>query len=334
MLARIRDNWTYKILAITCAIVLRCYIIAQQNPRLPRIVTNTLAVHSLPGGLVVVDKPTTVTVTLSGSSEDLNRLNDASVSASVDLRNARAGLNTGLPVDVSINPPSIRSGITISDYKPKTVSLQIDQKRKRWLPVSVILQGTPSPGYITHRPALITKSAMISGPASLIDTVARLVIKPDISGSTNSIDDEFQIIPLDAAGRDAANIQISPDTARVQITVLQEGRSKDVFISPDIKGTPASGYTIGEVSILPSFVTVSGPPGQLAALGRILTEPIDISNAKSDIVRHVRCIVPKGAKIDVQDPVTVTVKIAPLNTGSPALPAHPAQPGGNTLQRL
>lgn len=326
MLARIRENWKYKILAIICAIALRYYVNAQQNPQKSRPVTMTLAIHNLPSGLVIVDKPINVSVTLTGSNEDLGRINDSNVSALVDLRNTHAGLNSGLPVDVSINPPGLRNGITISEVKPRVVALQIDQKRKRRLPITVMIQGAPAPGFIVKRPVLITKSAIMNGPSSLVSAVSKLVIKPDVTSASNSIDDEFQIIPQDVNGQDVPNIQVTPDTAQVQINILQEGRSRDVFISPSITGSPAPGYVIGEVTSDPRTVTVSGTPGLLNDLGRILTEPVDITNATTDIVKQVKCLSPNGTKLNTTD-VTITVKIIPANNVQPpAAPALQAQP--------
>ena len=321
MLARLRENLSFKLLALIAAIMLHAYVSSQQNPSQTKTVTIPIAVKNLPPGLLMAGKPGMLMVNLTGASEDLAKIADMNVAASVDLRHARIGPNAALPLDVELTPASIKTTVAV-DYRPKTLSIELDEKRRRKLPISVEVSGTSAPGFVTRRPSLLVPSlATATGPADEVDSIVRLVVKPDVTGATDTVDDDFQIMPVDAQGNDIANVQLTPDTAHVQIGVVETGRTKEVFVTPKFSGVPAAGFVVSGVVVKPETITLSGNIDQLAAAMSVSTEPVDISGASTSITKQVRCVPPAGVISTPAQMATVTVQIVPA---APAIP--PAQP--------
>jgi YbbR domain-containing protein len=170
---------------------------------------------------------------------------------------------------------------------------------------------------------LVPSAATATGPANEVDSIARLVVKPDVTGATDTVDDDYQILPVDAQGNEVPDVQVSPQTAHVQIGVVEAGRTKEVFITPKITGAPAPGFVIGNVVVKPATTILSGSVDQLSNVSNVSTEPIDIQGANSDLTRQVRCIVPPGTTATAAAPVSVTIQIISATTPAQPVPAAP-----------
>jgi len=326
MLARLRENLSFKLLALVAAIMLHMYVASQQNPSQTKTVTVPIAVKDLPPGLIP-GKPGPVMVNLTGTSDELAKVADMNVVATVDLKHAHIGQNTGLPVDVELTPSSLNSSIGHSDFKPRSLVINIEERRRRKLPVTVEVSGASAPGFVTKRPSLLVPStATATGPANDVDSIARLVVKPDITGATDTVDDDYQIVPVDSQGNDVANVQIIPETAHVQIGVVETGRTKEVFITPKITGTPAAGFEVGTVTVKPETVMLSGSLDQLTGVANVLTEPIDITGASAVVTKQVTCLPPAGITLSPGQTATVTIQIVSAAPVSPPAPTQPAIP--------
>lgn len=95
-------------------------------------------------------------------------------------------------------------------------------------------------------------------------------------------------------GKEGENIiRISPDDIRkpsgvtvthlspYEITVkLDRIVRKTIRLKPVLRGTPAAGYRLGNVSVSPPRITLEGPMGSVGALTSLQTMPIDIAGMK------------------------------------------------------
>ena len=104
------------------------------------------------------------------------------------------------------------------------------------------------------------------------------------------------ILDLSRAAVGENIIRVSPDDikrpARVAVTrispfevvVRLEPLIRDTFkLKPNLRGSPAHGYTLSGVSVKPRRVTVEGPADVLETLESVETMPIDIEGARASI---------------------------------------------------
>jgi YbbR domain-containing protein len=109
-------------------------------------------------------------------------------------------------------------------------------------------------------------------------------------------------------------LQIEPGTATV--TLERVGRAK-ATVHPTIEGTPAPGYSIGEVTVEPATVTVEGPESRLTGSIAVITERVMLEGRTATVVQDVRVGL-TDARMRILEPrtVRVTVVIEPDRSGA------------------
>jgi YbbR domain-containing protein len=324
MFSRLRDNLAYKLLALLCAIALRWYVTNQQNPRQTRTLVVTLMAQGIPDGYVLVDKNVPISVNVDGPLDALNRLPDDGVSATVDLTHAHRGRNAGLPVHAVVTAPGVRDLVSVSEIRPQTVSLMVEELHRRRLSLSVSPSGSPAAGYTLGRPATIPPDATVVGAADVVDQVARIVVRPHISGATGPVEEDDPTVAVDVHGNDVPDVVLMPDTAHVRVAIVESAREREAFVTPAITGALAPGLQVQSVAVTPPTVTLGGSADALAAVKTVDTDPVDLGNASADIVRSVSCVPPAGTTLLRDRTVTVTVHVGPILPAQNPLAAQPA----------
>ena len=320
MLLALRHNFGYKLLALFFAVVLHFYVAGLINTRPPHILSLPLSVRNLPPGLILdTTNLPFVTLTLDGSSEEINRLTDTTVTAWIDLSHARAGETLPLPVHVAGLPPSVSV-----ENEPPPVALQLEPRRRRQMPVSADGIGIVPVGYSFSPPVTTPREAVITGTHAAVSLVVRLVAQADPDQSSGAVDEDFTIAALDAAGSPVGNVTVTPPTAHVRLDLVRAVSRKTLIVSANVVGTLAAPYRFGNIEVSPATVTAEGRPDLLVTIGTLTTRPIDVSGATKDIVQSVAPIVPNGIVLSPPGPITVTIHvIAPPAATALTSPAAP-----------
>jgi YbbR domain-containing protein len=323
MLTRLRENFTYKMFALICAIGLHFIAASEQNPQQTRqLMVRPIARGVSANALVDSSSVPAITVTVTGPPDDVNRLTKDDITAAIDLTGSVMGATQPLPIKVEIAAPS-REQIDIVEYTPRTISVTLKPRKKRRLPIAVDYPRTLPAGYTYQVPSLIPRQATISGAEDSVDLVAQLMVQVDSDTGTGPIDDDFTIRALDAHGNVVSDVAVIPLTAHVQIGIVKVPAMKALLVSPRIVGAPPFAFTVATVDVVPPTVTVAGEPEVLARTGTIATEPINIDGLTADQTRQAACIPPTGLNSPTPQKVTVRIHITPRNTGAPP-PAAPA----------
>jgi YbbR domain-containing protein len=119
---------------------------------------------------------------------------------------------------------------------------------------------------------------------------------------------------------------INPPSIRLQ---FEERASKVVAIKPTFDGLPARGYTLGEVSVTPSHVTVRGPKSVVDAMSEVQTRPINIDGLTTGGEERV-ALEPTEPHVTVVERQTIDVQfriveeLGMLALGPLRVEVHPA----------
>ncbi len=90
--------------------------------------------------------------------------------------------------------------------------------------------------------------------------------------------------------------------------------TRQVPIQPRVVGTFADGYQVGQISVDPATVTISGPKKHVDAVEAAITDPIDISGVMSKVSFSRHPYVSDALiQVATPDPVRITVM---MNKGS------------------
>lgn len=162
---------------------------------------------------------------------------------------------------------------------------------------------------------------LLSGPQ---DEVGR------VSASDVSVQVDLRGSPIGAVtvnlGPD--NVRLPPGlrVERVRPNTLQLTLDRQITIrlpvEPEIVGEPAAGATVGEPTVTPAEVAVTGPESQLATLEAVQTAPVSLDGHAIAFEEMVPIVLPDILAIREIEPPRVRVSI-PLRV------TNPTDDGGN-----
>lgn len=329
MLAALRENWKYKLLALVCALALHSYVIGQSAAGQPRMLVRPLTLYNIPPTLLLDEKSLPqISITLDGPAEDVARVSDTAVTAFVDLSHAHAGQDGPFPVRVTL-PPGFGSTVS-ADLQPSAVTLAMQQRGRRRMLISAAEPGMAPAGYTFHSPLVTPRRATVEGEAAAVNSVRQVIVRVD-DDAVGTVDDSFPIAALNSAGSPVEGLTITPPSAHVHIDMVRVPVSRSLLVSPIVTGAPAFPARVTDIQVSPTALSVTGRADRLARVGTLGTAPVDVSGAAADIVRQVACQPPPGVSVVGAGIVTVTVHIAapavaaPAPLPAPILPA-PAEP--------
>jgi len=316
----VRHNFGYKLLCLFFAVVLHFYVAGLTSAHPLHSLILPLTVRNLPPNLILDDKSLpSVTVTLDGPPDNISRLTDTTVTAWVDLSHARVGQTPPLTVHLSPLPTDVAV-----ESNPHPVTLLLQLRRRRQLPISADDIGIAPASYAFTTPVITPREAVITGTREAVNSVVRLVAQADPDQTAGAIDDDFTIVALDAAGSPVGDVTVTPPTAHVRMEMARALSRKTLIVSANVKGMLPAPYRFGNIEVAPATVVAEGRPEQLAPIGTLTTQPIDVSGATADVVRRVEPLIPPGVTLTPRGLVTVTVHvIAPPAAPVPPVPSVP-----------
>ncbi|MEW5828289.1 MAG: CdaR family protein [Chloroflexota bacterium] len=230
----------------------------------------------------------------------------SSVRAVIDLSGLGAG-DHSVPIQVQIGAQPVR----LIAVTPAEISLTLEPLVTVSQPISLVINGEPAIGYQAGTPELTPTEVVISGPASLAQNVQTVRISINMNNTREDID---QTAPLQVLGRNnraISGLTITPETAKVTIPVSQQGGYRDVAVKVVVEGQVASGYRLNSISVFPPVVTLFSSDPQLVSAqpGFVETAPLDLNDAKNDLVTRLDLTLPDGISVVGEQSVLVEVAI-------------------------
>jgi len=132
-------------------------------------------------------------------------------------------------------------------------------------------------------------------------------VQVDLTGLREG-DTVVQLTPSDVQLPPGATVtRITP--ARLQLTVAPAATGA-AHVVPQVRGMPASGFTIRRVQVEPSAVSIKGPRSTIDARGEISTLPVDVSGSRRTVTQSVGLMLPASTYLTRERTVQVTVEIA------------------------
>jgi YbbR domain-containing protein len=304
---------TRGLLALLLSFALFGVVQGERNPPETGSFEAPLDIVNRPPGLVEVGNPsaTVVQVRISAPRENWSSMRSAAVRAYIDLRNAFLGEHE-YPVIVDLPDTRVRVLETI----PSRVTLHLDERLDRSVPVRLLRSGTVAFGYVLGEPVIEPRTVDVVGAMSIVNQIDSATVELRLDGVTSEIDGRYTVGLADASGEgvslEARGLSVTPAAVRVRIPVTQEVSHKIVGVQPDLAGSLQSGYVVQGVTVDPSSVTIAGAPRAVSAVTFASTERIDLTGLSSTVTRQVTLAVPEGVSILQQEVARVTVNVSPL----------------------
>jgi YbbR domain-containing protein len=258
-------------------------------------------------GLQVVGDLTHVTqVTLRAPQSVWDEMSTESIKIEVDLSNYGEGTHT-----YELDPRSDFSPLSIDNINPAQISFTLETIITKEIPIVVTVMGDPAIEYVAREATYEPATALVHGPASIVDQVVELRSEVEILGARQDVEEEIPLIAYDQEGQVVKGVEIEPETVQITVPIEQSDRYRLVSVIPAIEGSPAYGYRFRSVEAFPALVQVtSSDPEAISDLpGFVVTEPIDISGATDTVERRVFLDLPFGFTIIGNQTILVKVTI-------------------------
>jgi YbbR domain-containing protein len=303
-------NWPLKLAAIVVASLLYAGLVLSQNAQ---VWTGSVPIVPLKlptSAFLVRNPPAVTTIRYFAPAEVAQRLTSANFSATVDLSAAAPQPNNPF-VAVKVDVRSADPRVTILDYDPPSILVQLDPLVSKTVPVTVEHGDVPT-GLEIRDPVLSATQATVSGPESVVRLVtaaqARVIIQP----SGIDVDQTVDLVAVDVRGEVQGPVDVEPSSVHVRIAIGSGLQRKSLPVNPIVTGTLATGFEIGSVTVSPPVALVEGDADALAALVRVDTDPISVSGAATDLTRTVPLDLPDGVESISGGSVTVTITLQPV----------------------
>ena len=314
----LRHNLGYKLLALALSTLLWGYVRLSLAPQ-PRFLVARVEMRDVPNALVPKLDHDRAIVTVTGPREQLEAVTDQDISAWVDLKSITAGRAVRLPVNCSIDRDP---DLLACSPNPAYVTVRVEDRITRLLPVKVFISGTPPLGYVYAEPAATPPAVAVTGLRRDVGRVAQLVAS--VAASGRDVKQTATVLPLDSHGDTIPNLDIHPGEVAVSAPLHIEPSSKQLLVNPTIMGRPAPGFRVVEIVSQPATVVVRGDVFSLSRLTRVDTRPVDIQGLSANESARIALQRIPGVQIE-PDSVTVTVAIQPL----PRFSAPEGNPGSS-----
>ena len=211
----------------------------------------------------------TVSLHLSGTRDDLNKLDNKNTSVKIDLSTITEP-GEKIPLNYKPSYPSEvgSNAFEVLEKTPAELYVSVDYRRTLELPVYVKWTGTRSENYLydTENYVLDYPAITITGPAAVADQIHHAEVEVDLTGRVESISESFRYTLCDEQGNavDAKQIVTNVEEIRLNAQIQQ---IRDVELVADVIYGGGATAKNTRIEIKPSTIRVSGGEAVLEELG-------------------------------------------------------------------
>ena len=337
--AKLFQNMTLKMASLAGAIIIWLIIMNINDPVVTRIiydvpvnVVNTSYIESIGLSYKISDGYDTIAVTVRGNRSLVESLTASRFNVTADLTQIISLETDPVMVPLTVDSPRISSeNLTAS---PRNINIDIEEMVSKEFVINATASGTtPANGFEVGEMTVKPETVTIRGPGTLIDKIERVNAIVDVTGIRTDKDIQPDIRITDKNGEQITDTQMSylsmnvteeEMTVHVTVYAVRSG----VSLKVETSGEPASGYTVGNIAVTPSTLSVVGSRAVLDRLeqeGNVITITsdsglVDVTDKVSDVSVKIdiRRVLPEGLSLASQISTTavVSVQILPANSRS------------------
>ena len=294
---RVREYLTREIAlrflaSLALAVILWALVTLRQDPETNRAFAEVpVQSLSLDDSLVILNEIQPVRVELSGPRSDVNPIDNDALIANIDFSSVNEPGIYQLPVTLVVP-----DGVWRSEVTPPTATVEVERSESKPFRLAPVVADLDENSLRTVTVYPDDEQVTVTGPTSLLDSIAQVVLPVEVSGGTQTFQDVYIPEAHDSDGNIVAGVTIDPGT--VEATVRVSARGKSVAVLATITGSPAPGFEVADRTINPQFVIVDGDEVVLDTLVALTTEAIDVSGADTSFNQTVRIAdLPEGVQI-------------------------------------
>lgn len=229
----------------------------------------------------ILDNSDEITVSIRANRSVLDNFSASNILATADLTE----IDENNQVPIRLNTTRI-SGSKIESIRSEAtnISLKVEDIRRVQKRIEVMIKNEPAEGYILSKANPEQNALKISGPESIVNTVAKAMVTFDLDQATDDVSMLLPIELYDEEGKRIVDSRLTASISEVQCvaTILA---AKEVPITFTVNTSAAEGYGwTGKVVGDPAAVAIAARPNILKNIHSIeIPNAVDLSNAKEDV---------------------------------------------------
>ncbi len=299
MKKKLTHNLGLKILALLFAVCLWLISININDPVSPNSYTVTVSLQNLKtmtsaGKYVeVLDDTDTIRVTVRASRSVFTNFSEKNIVATADLNKITDDDYVPIEISTTKTTDKIESIKADKEY----VHVSVENSKKVQVPVEVNVSNEPADGYILGGTSTVQNAVIISGPESVISTIAKAGVDINVDGAKSDVNISLPIHLYDSDGNEVDDAKLSKSVNEVSTTavILQK---KEVPIEYETTGEPLDGYMLtGEIDSTPASVVIAGKASVIKNVSKItVPDAINATGFDKDIevIVELKQYLPEG----------------------------------------
>ncbi|MBQ9544266.1 MAG: hypothetical protein IJV00_03980 [Clostridia bacterium] len=309
----------YLIFAVVSAVILWFYVAGvdtemseKKFTSIPVTLRGEDAMLENHGFAVLYGKNITADITVTGKRALMTQLRQADVSAYVDLGSIDTAGEHKLTVMADLP-----DGMSAVCY-PQSITVYADQSTARAIPVEVqIVRMTKNDDLELSEPLLSYPVVNVTGPAHLLDSIAKAVVSLDLGTVTTSFETMGSIVLEDSRGDPIESDYIRSDVKEITVAYSVFKRKTVPLSVGFVHGfLDKSGV---KLEIKPESVTLRGDPDKIDALEELVVLQVDetaLADSGTSTTFSVDSIsLPEGIALESAfGAQSVEISVKPTNT--------------------
>lgn len=273
---RLKGNIGLFAVSLAISLTLWAFVAWDGNSDGTKSLSSNVEYSNLQRGYSIYDNTRKVEIRLLGKINALSKVEQSDISARVDLQGLQPG-KYSLPININV-PPFVK----VRSWQPSTADVEIYRHVERTVSISYRVEGSLPEGMVISSTDILPSEAVISGPES--DVLAVQVIEVAIPGSKIKAD-EIMPLPVTVAGTtgSADRITITPKQVGVRVSLENEILKESIPVEVSIVGTPAEGYELESVKVIPQTVAIKGKSTAVKKMVSLVLPPVDISGLDQNL---------------------------------------------------
>ncbi len=296
------------ILSLIIAICIWGYVIGETNPtdsrtfrNIPIRLVNEEALQN--DGLAILEtSDTQMSITITGTRADIQRISAKDIVATVNLGDAAKGVNE-LRVDIRV-PDTVE----LEDKSLNKITVVVEESRSKKADIEVDYQGTFEEDEEPITVNMSRETVVVSGPASQVEKVAyvRAVVGAGkVTEKETTV--KCRLTAVNRSGAEVKNVKLSAGSVNV---TSELARKKTVSLEVPILDN--SGDLYERHVEVPETISIKGRSSDIEEIDSISTQPVDVSGMTEDAKVELVPILPDGVQISSSSAeLTAVVTVAP-----------------------
>ena len=237
----------------------------------------------------VIDGTGTVSFRVTAKRSILEKLDysDFTAIADMSLMNVSDdGTEGSVPIAISAN--NYTSSVKVSGLT-KYLKVSLEDLQEKQFVITADTKGKVADGFTLGDVSVSNPNVIkVSGPASVVGQISKVVATIDVSGMSVDISDNVVPVFYDEDDKtvDTTKLKLSSNTVTVSAKILS---TKEVPIHFNTSGTPADTYSVVEITSDPETVQIKGSSSVLNPISslEIPEEVLNVEGANKDITTSI-----------------------------------------------